>query len=187
MRVIAGAFKGRRLAAPRGGATRPTSDRVREAVFGILGDVTEVAVLDLFAGSGAMGIEALSRGAERALFVERRRATVEVLRRNVTDLGLEPRVQLFAGPVGRAATVLVDQGPFDLVLADPPYDWIASDRLASELKSATKAGPWWGAQATLVLEHRSKDDPPSLTEALGVELDETRRYGGTSVSFYRWT
>ncbi|HHH30670.1 MAG TPA: 16S rRNA (guanine(966)-N(2))-methyltransferase RsmD [Polyangiaceae bacterium] len=187
MRVIAGVLKGRRLAAPRGDATRPTSDRVREAVFGILGDVSGARVLDSFAGSGAMGIEALSRGAEGALFVERRRAAVDVIRRNVTELGLADRAQLFAGPVARSGAVLVDEGPFDLVFADPPYDFIVSGRLDVELRAAVKKHRWWSAGATFVLEHRSKDPPPSLAEALGVELDETRRYGGTSVTFYRWT
>ncbi|MEQ9322712.1 MAG: 16S rRNA (guanine(966)-N(2))-methyltransferase RsmD [Polyangiaceae bacterium] len=186
MRVIAGALKGRRLAAPRGDATRPTSDRVREALFGILGDLSDVATLDLFAGSGALGIEALSRGADRALFVERRRATVGVLRRNVAALGLEERARIFSGPVARAGSVLVEQGPFDLVLADPPYDMVVTDRLSSELRAAVKQGRWWSEGATFVLEHRSKEGAPSLVEPLGLELDQTRRYGGTSLSFYRW-
>ena len=90
------------------------------------------------------------------------------------------------GPVGRAGSALVDQGPFDLVMADPPYDMIASGRLASELRAAVKHGAWWSSGALFVLEHRSKDDPPELTEPLGVEVEQTRRYGGTSLSLYRW-
>jgi len=187
MRVISGAFKGRRLLVPRGDATRPTSDRVREAIFGVLGDVSDARVLDLFAGSGAMGIEALSRGAERALFVERRRATVTALRRNLTDLGLTDRASIFVGPVARAGEALRQRGPFDLVFADPPYDMVAGGQLERELAAAAKkGGTWWSPGALFVLEHRSKDRPPALADALGVELDETRRYGGTSVTFHRW-
>jgi len=89
MRVIAGRFGGRRLKAPAGTSTRPTSDRVREALFSMLGDLEQAAVLDLFAGSGALGIEALSRGARRAVFVERERAAVVALESNLQTLGLD--------------------------------------------------------------------------------------------------
>ncbi len=99
MRVVAGAFKGRRLQAPRGGRTRPTADRVREALFSMLGDVSGAAVLDLYAGSGALGIEALSRGAGSATFVERDQQAVAALRRNLAAVGVRGR-----GPApGRAA------------------------------------------------------------------------------------
>src|SRR3954467_11479649 len=92
MRVVAGAYKGRRLHAPRGRRTRPTADRVREALFSVLGDVSGLRVLDLFAGSGALGIEALSRGAASAGFVERAPAAVKALAGNLASLGIEARV-----------------------------------------------------------------------------------------------
>src|SRR5580692_6775643 len=119
MRVIAGRLGGRRLTAPRGMATRPTSDRVREALFSALGPLGGAAVLDLYAGTGALGIEALSRGAARATFVESARPALAALRDNLAALGLEGAARVLAMPVERAVTRL--GGAFDLVLADPPY------------------------------------------------------------------
>jgi 16S rRNA (guanine966-N2)-methyltransferase len=116
--VVAGEFGGRRLAAPPGRGTRPTADRVREALFSMLGDVSGLRVLDLFAGSGALGIEALSRGAESATFVESDARAVATIRRNLESLGAE-------GEVSRRdalAFLASPAGYFDLVLADPPYD-----------------------------------------------------------------
>jgi 16S rRNA (guanine966-N2)-methyltransferase len=118
VRVVAGEFGGRRLAAPPGRSTRPTADRVREALFSMLGDVSGLRVLDLFAGSGALGIEALSRGAESATFVESDARAVATIRRNLEALGAE-------GEVSRRdalAFLASATGYFDLVLADPPYD-----------------------------------------------------------------
>src|SRR5205085_1825654 len=92
MRVVAGRLGGRRLAAPKGAATRPTADRVREAIFSVLGDVTDLTVLDLFAGSGALGIEAVSRGAAQATFVERARPALAALRTNLDALGIDAEV-----------------------------------------------------------------------------------------------
>ncbi|HVY44643.1 MAG TPA: 16S rRNA (guanine(966)-N(2))-methyltransferase RsmD, partial [Minicystis sp.] len=123
MRVIAGALGGRRLVAPPGRATRPTSDRVREAVFSALGDVEGAVVLDLFAGTGALGIEALSRGAAHATFVENARASLAALRENLAALGLGATSSVIAQPAARAVASLAGApGPaFDLVLVDPPY------------------------------------------------------------------
>ena len=119
MRVVAGEFKGRRLHAPRGRRTRPTADRVREALFSILGDVSGVRVLDLFAGSGALGIEALSRGASGAVFVDDDPRAVAAIRRNLEAVGVD-------SPVHRRDALKfvagAARGAFDLVLADPPYD-----------------------------------------------------------------
>ena len=130
MRVIAGRLGGRRLVAPRGGGTRPTSDRVREALFSVLGDVTGLRVLDLFAGSGALGIEALSRGAASAVFVERAPAALKALRANLTALGLDQEVfagdaRAFIGNARRAGDT------YDLVFLDPPYR--ETGRLGTEL------------------------------------------------------
>lgn len=129
MRVVAGALGGRRLHAPADRRTRPTADRVREALFSILGDVSGLAVLDLFAGSGALGIEALSRGAASADFVDSGRRSIEAVRRNLTELGVEGGVHrgdalgwLTAGGGGTA---------YDLVFCDPPYDLAA--RMAGPL------------------------------------------------------
>jgi 16S rRNA (guanine966-N2)-methyltransferase len=118
VRVVAGAFKGRRLQAPRGARTRPTADRVREALFSILGDLEGARVLDLYAGSGALGIEALSRGAESALFVERDPRAVAAIERNLAAVGVDATV------VRTDALRFLDraEGSFDLVFCDPPYD-----------------------------------------------------------------
>ncbi len=129
MRVIAGGLGGRRLRAPRGLATRPTSDRVREALFSALGHVTSARVLDLYAGTGALGIEALSRGAAHATFVESARPALAALRENLAALGLAGAARVVAQPVAGAASRIGGggwlAGPFDLVFADPPYAAVA--------------------------------------------------------------
>ena len=127
MRVVAGEFGGRRLAAPPGRGTRPTADRVREALFSMLGDVSGAHVLDLFAGSGALGIEALSRGAASAAFVESDARAAAVVRRNLDSLGLRAEVRRQDALRFLAAA----EGSFDLVLADPPYD--SASRIAGPL------------------------------------------------------
>ncbi|MEJ7786999.1 MAG: 16S rRNA (guanine(966)-N(2))-methyltransferase RsmD [Solirubrobacteraceae bacterium] len=130
MRVIAGEHGGRRLVSPKGVATRPTADRVREAVFSVLGDVGGLSVLDLFAGSGALGIEALSRGAGRAVFVERAAPALAALLVNLDALAMEADVHR-----GDARTFLRDASraghTYDLVFLDPPYR--DADRLGREL------------------------------------------------------
>jgi 16S rRNA (guanine966-N2)-methyltransferase len=123
MRVISGELGGRRLVAPSGTSTRPTTDKMRQAVFNSLqsmGVVDGALVVDLFAGSGAMGIEALSRGAERCLFVERDRDALRALRDNIAALGLADRARIVAGDVMSVARGL---GQFDVALVDPPYSF----------------------------------------------------------------
>jgi 16S rRNA (guanine966-N2)-methyltransferase len=180
MRVIAGALGGRVLAAPRGLGTRPTSDRVREALFAVLGDVEGASVLDLYAGSGALAIEALSRGAARALCVERERRAVDALRRNLDALGLADRCTVLAVPLARARAAVARAAPFDLVLCDPPYDDVDSGLLAREIDRLLASGllPEGGR---LVLEHATRTPPPELA---GLGLEKTRRYGDTTLSFY---
>lgn len=122
MRVTGGALGGRRLRVPRRGV-RPTSDRVRESTFSILGDVTDFGVLDLFAGSGVLGVEALSRGARDAVFVERSPAALEIVRRNLEDLGLAERSRTLRMDASRAVRRLGAEGArLDLVFVDPPYE-----------------------------------------------------------------
>ena len=135
MRVVAGELRGRKLVAPAGDTTRPTTDKVRQAVFNSLesmGVVTDAEVLDLFAGSGAMGVEALSRGAAHCTFVERDRAAVAALRANIAALGLADRTTVVVADawswpgIGR---------PFDLVIVDPPYDFAAWDDLLGRIEA----------------------------------------------------
>ncbi|KYF67038.1 16S rRNA (guanine(966)-N(2))-methyltransferase RsmD [Sorangium cellulosum] len=179
MRVIAGRLGGRRLAAPRGEGTRPTADRVREALFSSLGDVTGALVCDLYAGTGALGIEALSRGARRAVFVENGRPALATLRENLAALGLEEAARVVPLPVERALDLLRDEGPFDLALLDPPYAALAraaaaAARLAGPLGLLAPAG-------RLVLEHARRDPSPEIA---GLTCAAVRTYGDTAVSFY---
>ncbi len=174
MRVIAGRLGGRRLDAPDGRDTRPTSDRVREALFSVLADLEGARVLDLYAGTGALGIEALSRGAARATFVESARGAILVLRKNLASLELEASSQVVASAVARATI----EGPFDLVFADPPYARVgeAASALAA-LVSRRALAP----SARVVLEHATRDAAPSIE---GLAPRPTRTYGDTSVTIY---
>jgi len=178
MRIIAGVLKGRRLA-PVKGRIRPTAAKVREAVFSILGPaVLGARVLDLFAGTGALGIEALSRGAAAAVFVEDHPESLKVLRRNLTDLGLADRTTVWPLPVTAALKKLAGRGePFGLAFLDPPYGGGAAAAL-NALASPHLLAP----AARVVVEHSRRE---SLPEACGVlTLLMTRRYGDTQVAFY---
>ena len=180
MRIIAGDFRGHPLVAPRGRATRPTSDRVREALFSILGDVAELDVLDLFAGSGALGLEALPRGARHATFVETAHAAVQAIRANVESLDVRARTRLVAGDVRRALKdVKASGGGIGLVFLDPPY---ASADTAAVLADLDAAGVLLDG-AWIVLEHASRTEPPPGTPARTLRF--TRTYGDTALTFYR--
>jgi 16S rRNA (guanine966-N2)-methyltransferase len=174
VRIVAGAAKGRRLAAPASG-TRPTSDRAREALFNSLAadiDLDGSRVLDLFAGTGAVGLEALSRGAAEAVFVESNRAALEVLRRNVTTVGLPG-----AHPVGRSVNAFLGtapEQPFDLVFADPPYD-LDDAQLAGVLEALAAPG-WLAPGAHVVVERAARSGPPPWPAALITPVRD-KRYG----------
>jgi 16S rRNA (guanine966-N2)-methyltransferase len=175
-RIVAGTAGGRRLKVPPKG-TRPTSERVREALFNALETAGELAgahVLDLYAGSGALGLEALSRGAADALFVEADRRAVDVLRGNVATVGLGGTVR--AGQV-EAIVAAPAPRPYDLVLADPPY---AVDAAAlGKVLSALAAGGWLGESALVVVERAARDGEPDWPG--GFEPSRTRKYGDTAV------
>ncbi len=181
MRVIAGTLGGRRLVAPRGQGTRPTSDRVREALFSALGPIVGLNVLDLYAGSGALAIEALSRGASRACCVEQAPTALRALRRNLGDLGLERLCRVVRAPVARALTAVSAGGPYQLVFADPPYQRVERGQLAAELDPLTRASGVLAEDVQLILEHGARDTPPELAR---LRLQRTRRYGDTALSFY---
>lgn len=184
MRITGGTLRSRTLRAPRGSATRPTTDRVREALFGILGSAGAVEganVADLYAGTGALGIEALSRGARRATLVESARPALAVLRANVDTLGVQDRVRIVAGQVGASITRLASDGPFDLVLADPPWSDVDSGDVARALASLGASGAL-APDATLVLEHAARSQPPDVA---GLAREATRRYGDTALTFYK--
>lgn len=194
MRITGGAFRSRALVAPRGQETRPTSDRVREALFSMLtsdGVFGEPRVLDLYAGSGALGLEALSRGAGSVVMVESARAAIAAIRENLSALGVEAQVSLVTRPCERAlealganvsplgANVSPIQGPFDLVLIDPPYADVRTKVFGGVMLQASRL---LGSGGILVLEHDSRDEPAPPE---GLELDRRRRHGDTSLSLFR--
>jgi 16S rRNA (guanine966-N2)-methyltransferase len=181
MRVIAGAFKGRRLVTPRGTATRPTADQVRIALMDTLAPALPGArVLDLFAGAGAVGLEALSRGAAHATFVERDGRAVAALEANVAALGVGDRTRIMRMDVGRALGRLAADGErFDMVFLDPPYD----GDLAAETLAALGAGAVTAAAAVVVAQHFTKRAPGA---AYGVLVAfRARRFGETTLTFFR--
>ena len=175
MRIIAGQWRGRKLVAPKGDATRPTADRTRETLFSMLlsrlGDFEGLAVADLFAGSGALGLEALSRGAASCLFVEQDRTALDAIKANIAALGARDQTRIEAGSVMalRAATA-----PLDLVLADPPYHSgageVALDRLL-------RLG-WIGPQTWIALETAFNED----VAIKGLVIESERRVGKGKLS-----
>jgi 16S rRNA (guanine966-N2)-methyltransferase len=178
MRVIAGRLGGRRLKAPPGRVTRPTSDRVREALFSMLGEVTGACVLDLFAGSGALGIEALSRGARRAVFVERDGAAARVLEENLAALGIDSETgELRRSESAQALrSARADKETYDLVFIDPPYGQARAWALELEAQLPALLEP--GARVVIESDRR---EPLQLE--MGVERQ--RRYGDTTITIHR--
>ena len=180
MRIIAGEFRGRRLASVRG-RLRPTSDLVREAVFNILGPaVAGARVLDLFAGTGALALEALSRGAARAVVVEDQAAALEVLRKNIEALKVADRVTVLSLPVFIAVKKLaLRREPFHIIFLDPPYErGFAAETLRTLAASGLPAPGAW-----VVAEHSRREELPDHPGSL--RLHQRRRYGDTVVSFYQ--
>jgi 16S rRNA (guanine966-N2)-methyltransferase len=176
VRITGGRLSGRRLAVP-GGAVRPTADRVRESLFARLGDLAGKRVLDLFAGSGALGFEALSRGAASVVFVDRSHAVLATLRRNAEALGVADAVELRRGEAGAVLRRLAGTSCFDLAFLDPPY---MSDRLATALRELA-AGPLL-AEGAVVVAESDRRHPPGSIEGLAA-IDE-RRYGDTLITWF---
>jgi 16S rRNA (guanine966-N2)-methyltransferase len=176
MRIVRGSLGGRVLRAPAGADTRPTSEKVREAIFNILPDVEGMQVFDLFAGSGALGIEALSRGATHATFVDQGKAALTSVRSNLRELGVEANATVLAGDAVTLAARHVPAAPWQLVFIDPPYRSDLAVRSASALAHLAD-------DAVIVIEHDRRNAPPDRIGSL-LRTDE-RRYGDTMVSFYR--
>jgi 16S rRNA (guanine966-N2)-methyltransferase len=200
MRITGGTYRSRALRAPHGHATRPTTDRVREALFGILtsaGGVDGARVLDLYAGTGALALEALSRGAASAVLVESSRDALVALRANIAALGVEDRARVVPGDVAQAVRRLGRAGPsgrvapaaaeaaFDLVFADPP--WAALDAALDHdhpvaALSALAHDLGIAEEGRVVLEHSSRTIPLDVD---GLVRLDTRRYGDTALTFYK--
>jgi 16S rRNA (guanine966-N2)-methyltransferase len=180
MRIVGGAFRGRTLATPKSQAIRPTTDRTREAVFNVLshrhgGRLEDARVLDLFAGTGALGLEAISRGAAHCLFVEESAEGRGLIRTNVEAFGLQGRTKIFR----RDATALGSVGtiaPFDLVFADPPY----GKGLGEQALASARAGGWLKPGALCVVEEAAS---APFAEVEGFAVVDERHYGDTIVRF----
>jgi len=182
MRVITGQAKGRRLKAPRGFTTRPTTDRVKESLFNILRDIPcRAIVLDLFAGSGGLGIEALSRGAEKAVFVDQSAASCQVISENLQTTGLLPKASVLKYEALKALDLLSKQGwEFTLIFCDPPYmSGLAEAALqkVTSIKIATNG-------AIFVTEHSRRETLPEHIG--GFALVRREQYGETTISFYMY-
>ncbi|UCG12980.1 MAG: 16S rRNA (guanine(966)-N(2))-methyltransferase RsmD [Deltaproteobacteria bacterium] len=181
MRIIAGKHRGLRLASPKGKRLRPTAERVREAIFSMVGlDLSGLWVLDLFAGTGAMGLEAFSRGAAFVVLVDYHLAASRLISRNLATLGNPQHVRLYRQDLRRGLKWLTRQGwHFDLVFLDPPYGSDLSQRCLTQLGS----GALLNLSATVISEH-DLDETLALTYGC-LQRQTTRRYGNTAVSCYR--
>ena len=181
MRVLAGALKGRRLETPRGSTTRPTADQVRIALMDTLMPALAGArFLDLFAGAGGIGLEALSRGAPSAVFVEEDRGAIAALADNVKRLGLGERARIIRADVTRALATLASEGArFAVVFLDPPYDSLQSAGTLDRLGQGACLAPG----AIVVAQHPTKLPPTPDSGALG--RWKSRRFGETTLTFFR--
>ncbi|MBM2617556.1 16S rRNA (guanine(966)-N(2))-methyltransferase RsmD [Actinoplanes sp. LDG1-06] len=183
-RIIAGAHGGRRLSAPAGALTRPTSDRVREAFFSALDsmiDLAGVRFADLYAGSGAVGLEALSRGASHALLVESDGKAARVIRENIVALRVGHAARLVTGKVAQAVAGPPDGGAYDVVFADPPYA-VTDAELVDVQQSLIDFG-WLTSGAVVILERASRGG--AVTWVDGITADRSRRYGETTLWYGR--
>lgn len=179
LRIVGGRWRGMKIDFPAIEAIRPSPDRVRETLFNWLQQyIVGARCLDLFAGSGALGIEALSRGARRAVFVESRRPALTCLRRNLSDLGLDDRSLVLPIRVEQARAQLTGQGRFDLVLCDPPWAKLAN---AIEELDGWVLGECLAPGGRLVLEHPERETPGNIA---GVSATDRRTWGDTGISIY---
>ncbi|MFI7578343.1 16S rRNA (guanine(966)-N(2))-methyltransferase RsmD [Micromonospora sp. NPDC049497] len=183
-RIVAGTLGGRRIAAPPGAGTRPTSDRVREALFSAVQaevDLAGVRFADLYAGSGAVGLEALSRGAAHVLLVESDARAARVIRENVAMLRAASGVRLVTGKVATVLAAGPDGDPYDVVFADPPYAVPGAEITA--MLAALVDGGWLATDALVVVERSSRTGPVEWVQ--GVTAERSRRYGETALWYGR--
>ncbi|TXK77490.1 16S rRNA (guanine(966)-N(2))-methyltransferase RsmD [Paenibacillus sp. N3.4] len=183
MRVISGTAKGRPLKAVPGIGTRPTTDKVKEAIFSMIGPYFEGGqVLDLFAGTGGLGIEALSRGMDKAVFIDIEKKSIETVQANVQAAGFKDQAEIYRTDASRALKALAKRGQqFELVFLDPPYKL----KLIAELVSSMEGQNIIVANTTIVVEHDAKD---VLKETLGSFQQQRRAdYGDTAVTIYKRT
>lgn len=181
MRVITGEAKGRRLLSPKSSKIRPALDKVKGSIFNILFDVSGMTVLDLFAGTGSMGIEALSRGAKHAVFVDDLDAAILLIKKNLKLCGFEKRADVYRSDVITAIKRLSKQGrSFDIIFVDPPY-------LKNLVNSALKAlslGKLTSPSSIIIVEHHPKEPVGDIE---GLTVSDSRKYGQTIITFLKKT
>ncbi len=181
LKIVAGSAKGRKLRGPKSQGIRPAAARVRESLFQILGDLQGKKVLDLFAGTGSMGLEALSRGADEAVFVDPNQAAVSLLFHNLKATGFQDRSHILKKKAAAAVEILHKKGfRYDLIFLDPPYDKGFVDATLKKLKSH----PLLAEGGLLLCEHSPREIPAFLS---GLEVADERKYGQTIVTFLRET
>jgi len=182
LRIVAGRLRGRRLQVPDDPELRPTGERVRESLFNILGqDLSGLAVLDLFAGTGALGFEALSRGASRVVFVDSNPRSAVAIRQAAAELGLERQARVVVGRVEEVLAARRLEGPFEVILADPPYAETGEDRLVAAVETSGFLGP----KGVLAVERDSRKNGFPGSDSL--PRIRTARYGGTSIDFFKFS
>ncbi|MEV0939982.1 16S rRNA (guanine(966)-N(2))-methyltransferase RsmD [Micromonospora wenchangensis] len=183
-RIVAGTLGGRRIAAPAGGGTRPTSDRVREALFSAVAaevDLDGARFADLYAGSGAVGLEALSRGAAHVLLVESDPRAARVIRENVAALRAAPAARLVTGRVAGVVAAGPGDAPYDVVFADPPYA-VPDDEITALLTGLVEHD-WLAPDALVVVERSTRSGPVGWVR--GITAGRSRRYGETTLWYGR--
>lgn len=176
MRIVGGQLKAREVVAPKSKKTRPITDKDREALFNILGDIEDLRVLDAYAGSGILGFEALSRGASFVDGVELAKGSADTIRKNIKNLALNERYKLYREKVRHwAAANQHMAGQYNIIFVDPPFDEFDPEAINS-------LSPYADSGGMLVLKHSSKEPAPSIEN---LNLLESRNYGDTILSFYR--
>ena len=178
MRIVSGSAKGRRLHAPKSPLIRPVSDKVKGAIFNILGGLDEATVLDLFAGTGSVGLEAASRGARKVVLVDGGEEAIRLLRKNIEQCGFQDTATAVKGTIPLILKFLSRKNPpFNLVFVDPPYD----KGLINKTLPVLLQYKLIDAQSRVIIEH----SPREIPSAPGLEQTDSRKYGQTIVSFYR--
>ena len=181
LRIVAGRLKGRKIPVTDEPELRPTGDRVREAIFNILGqDLTGCRVLDLYAGTGALGFEALSRGATAVVFVEATPRIAATIRRSAETLGVAPEIRVVVGRVEEVLDRSKLGGPFEIILADPPY----RKEARTGLVEAVDSGRVLALHGTLIVERETRSPAPDGTA--GLRLVRTAKYGRSSLDFFKY-
>lgn len=180
MRIIAGTARGRKIRSPKGDHIRPVLDKVKEAIFNILYNIADLEVLDVFAGTGSIGLEAISRGAEGAVFIDKDREAISIIRENIRICGFEDSCKVIPKHANVALKILSKEGAkFDIIFVDPPYlkDLVVPTiNLISEFDLLKKDG-------LIISEHHPKEELTNLCS--GLEVTDERKYGQTLVSFVR--